>query len=206
MPAPPGRAPVRTRFATLADAPAVAALHIETLPGSVSDFTPLGPAVVRRFYANAITRGVAQVCVAPAEGDPIIGFAMLTPDVSALFPRALLAGPADMLRFLFTANPIGLARAAIAKLGSGTAAVAAVPELVYIAVSPRARGQGAGAALVDAVHEAFRAQGVAAYELNVHAENAAAAHLYLAKGYEITRRYEKSGHAMYTMRRRVEPR
>ena len=205
MPAPPGRAPVRTRFATLADAPAVAALHIETLPGSVSDFTPLGPAVVRRFYANAITRGVAQVCVAPAEAAPIIGFAMLTPDVSALFPRALLAGPADILRFLFTANPIGLTRAVIAKLGSGTAAVAAVPELVYIAVSPRARGQGAGAALVDAVHEAFRAQGVAAYELNVHAENTAAAHLYLAKGYEITRRYEKSGHAMYTMRRRVEP-
>ena len=195
-----------TRLATLADVPEVSALHIETLPGDVSDFTPLGRSVVRRFYANAITRDVAQVCVVPANGGPLVGFAMLTRDISALFPRALLAGPADILRFVFTANPFGLARAVIAKLTSGTATVAAVPELVYIAVSPRARGQGAGAALVDAVHEAFRAQGVTEYELNVHASNTVAANLYLAKGYEIVRRYSKSGHAMYAMRRRVEPR
>ena len=166
----------------------------------------VGPAVVRRFYANAIARGAAQVCVAPADGGPLVGFAMLTRDISELFPRALLAGPADILRFVFTANPFGLARAVVAKITSGTATVAAVPELVYIAVSPRARGQGAGAALVDAVHEAFRAQGVTEYELNVHASNTVAANLYLAKGYEIIRRYEKSDHAMYAMRRRVEPR
>jgi len=205
MPASPSRPAVTTRPATLADVPALAALHAETLPGDVSDFTPLGTAVVRRFYANAIERGLASVCVAPAEG-LLVGFAMLTTDVAALFPRALLAGPADILRFLLTANPIGLARAAFAKLSSGTAAVAAVPELVYIAVSPRARGTGAGAALVEAVHEAFRAQGIAAYELNVHASNRAATSLYLSRGYEITRRYAKSGHEMYTMRRRVEPR
>ena len=205
MPAPAGRAPLTTRLATFADARAVADLHLETLPGAVSDFTPLGPAVVRRFYANAIARGVAQVCIAPADGGPLVGFAMLTPDISTLFARALLASPADVLRFVLSANPFGVARAAIAKLGSGTAAVAAVPELVYIAVHPRARSQGAGAALVDAVHEAFRAQGVEAYELNVHVSNTSAVRLYLARGYEVTRRYVKSGHAMCTMRRRVEP-
>ena len=202
MPAPSGRPPVTTRVATLADAPALAALHMATLPGDVSDFTPLGRSVVRRFYANAIERGAAQVCVAPAEGS-LVGFAMLTRDISALFPRALLAGPGDVARFLLTANPIGLARAAFAKLASGTATVAAVPELVYLAVAPQARGIGAGAALVQAVHDAFRAQGVAAYELNVHASNAAATKLYLSSGFEITRRYVKSGHEMFTMRRRV---
>ena len=192
-----------TRLATREDAPALAALHLESLPGEVSDFTPLGAAVVRRFYGNAIARGAAQVYVAPGDG-PVVGFAMLTPDISTLFQRSLLAGPADLLRFLLTANPLGLVRAAIAKASSGTATVPAAAELVYLAVSPQARGQGAGAALVDAVHEAFRALGIAAYELNVHADTVAA-RLYLAKGYEITRRYEKSGRAMCTMRRRVEP-
>src|SRR5262245_39556548 len=115
----PDRAPVATRLATPADAPGLAALHAETLPGDVSDFTPLGPAVVRRFYANAIARGVATVWVAPAEGAPL-GFAMSTPDISALFPRALLAGPGDIARFVFSANPLGLARAVIAHASSGS--------------------------------------------------------------------------------------
>src|SRR5262252_8544227 len=111
---PPGRATAATRLATPADAPLLAALHAETLPGDVSDFTPLGPAVVRRFYANAIARGVATVWVAPADGAPL-GFAMSTPDIAALFPRALLAGAGDIARFVFSANPVGLARAVIAK-------------------------------------------------------------------------------------------
>jgi len=207
MPTPsddPVRTPATPRLATPADAPALAVLHAETLPGDVSDFTLLGPAVVRRFYANAIARGVASVWVAPAGGAPL-GFAMSTSDIAALFPRALLAGPGDMARFVFTANPFGLARAVLAKLSSGTANVAAVPELVYIAVSARARGRGLGAALVDAVHEDFRARGIAEYELNVHAANQPATRLYLAKGFEIVRRYRKSGHDMYAMRRRVEP-
>ena len=203
MPAPSSRPPVSTRLATLGDAPALAALHMETLPGDVSDFTPLGRSVVQRFYANALSRGAAQVCVAPAEG-ALVGFAMLTRDISMLFPRALLAGPGDVLRFVLTANPLGLARAAFAKLASGTATVAAVPELVYLAVAPHARGIGAGAALVEAVNEAFRSQGIAAYELNVHASNAAATKLYLSSGFEITRRYVKSGHDMYAMRRRID--
>jgi ribosomal-protein-alanine N-acetyltransferase len=82
--------------------------------------------------------------------------------------------------------------------------VAAVPELVYLAVDPRARGRGVGAALVDVVHEDFRAAGISAYELNVLASNAAAVKLYLASGFEIARRYAKSGHEHYGMRRWVK--
>lgn len=175
---------------------------METLPGEVSDFTPLGRATVRRFYANAIARKAATVCVAE-EGGALLGFVMITPDISQLFARALLAGPGDIARFVLSANPVGLARAVIAKFSSGTASVASVPELVYLGVSGGARGKGVGAALMDAAHAAFEAQGITAYELNVHADNAAAVKLYLGKGLEVTRRYEKGGHGMYNMRKQL---
>lgn len=193
---------MNTRLAVPADAPALAELHMETLPGDVSDFTPLGRSVVRRFYANAIARGVATVCVAEESGR-VLGFVMITPDISQLFPRTLLAGAGDIVSFMLTANPVGLARAVFAKLTSGTASVPSVPELVYLGVSGAARGKGVGAALVDAAHAAFAAQGIAAYELNVHADNAPAVKLYLGKGLEVTRRYEKGGHGMYNMRKQL---
>jgi len=189
------------RPATPADAPAMAALHFETLPGTVSDLTPLGGAVVRRFYRNAVARGVATVLLAcDTDGTPL-GYVMITPDVAALFPRSLLAGPGDIVRFLVTVNPFGFARALWNKLTSGTAQVPAVPELVYLGVSARARGRGAGGALMQAAHADFRRQGIAAYELNVHADNESAVRLYRTHGLEVTRRYEKGGHAMLNMRK-----
>jgi ribosomal protein S18 acetylase RimI-like enzyme len=194
---------VTTRVAVPADAPAIAALHMETLPGDVSDFTPLGPGIVRRFYRNAIARGVATVCVAEEEGAPL-GFVMITPDISQLFPRSLLAGAGDILAFVLGAHPIGLFRAVVAKFTSGTATVPSVPELVYLGVSARARGKGVGGLLVDAAHEEFRAQRIDSYELNVHCDNPPAVKLYLAKGLVVVRRYEKAGHGLYNMRKRFE--
>ncbi len=196
---------VTTRLATPADAAALAALHVESLPGDVSDFTPLGPRVVRRFYANAIARSVATVCVAPDTDGTLLGFVVITPDISQLFSRALLAGPGDIASFVFGAHPLGLARAVITRLASGTATVAAVPELVYLGVSGRARGRGVGAALMGAAHDEFRRQGIERYELNVHEGNVAAVKLYLAKGLQVARRYEKGGHAMFNMRKDLTP-
>jgi ribosomal protein S18 acetylase RimI-like enzyme len=194
---------VTTRLATAADAAAVAALHLETLPDSVSDLTPLGAGVVRRFYAAAIERGLASVAVAIDDAGAILGFVMVTPDVAALFPRALLAGPGDWLRFLAAVRPTGLVRAVITKLGSGTARVAAVPELVYLGVSTTARGRGVGAALMDAAHAALRRQGIRGYELHVHADNAAAVKLYLEHGLQVARRFTKGGRELLNMRKEL---
>ena len=192
---------VTTRVATPADAPVLAALHMETLPGDVSDFTPLGGRIVRRFYANAIRRGVATACLAVDDAGPPLGFVLVTPDISTMFPRALLDGAGDVLRFVLGANPFGLARAVVTKLTSGTASVPAVPELVYLGVTVRARGRGVGALLVDAADAEFRRQGITRYELNVHEGNVAAVKLYFTKGFEVARRYEKGGHTMYNMTR-----
>lgn len=189
---------VTTRVAVPADAAAIAALHIETLPGDVSDFTPLGPGVVRRFYTNAIARAAATVCLAEEGGAPL-GFVMITPDISQLFPRALLAGAGDIVAFVFGANPVGLARAVVAKFTSGTATIPSVPELVYLGVNSSARGKGVGGLLMDAAHDAFRAQRIDSYELNVHSDNAPAVKLYLGKGLVVVRRYEKGGHGMFNM-------
>lgn len=188
-----------TRTATPADAHAIARLHMETLPGDVSDFTPLGAGIVRRFYAQAIARGAATVCVAEEHGQ-VLGFVMITPDIAQLFPRALLSGLGDIVAFVFGANPVGLAKAVINKFTSGTATVASVPELVYLGVGAASRGKGLGALLMRAAHDAFRAQGISTYELNVHADNPHAVKLYLSHGLTIQRRYEKAGHGLYNMR------
>jgi GNAT superfamily N-acetyltransferase len=190
---------VTPRLAAPADAAALAALHEATLPLGVSDLTPLGPRIVRRFYAAALERGLASAFVAADPDGSPIGYVLVTPDIAALFPRALLAGPADWARFLSRVRPAGLLRAMLARFASGTAGVPAVPELVYLGVLERARGRGVGTALMEAAHAEFRRRGIARYELNVHEDNAAAVKLYLAHGLHVARRYVKSGRAMLGM-------
>jgi len=196
---------VTTRLATPADAPSIATLHLSAFPESVSDLTPLGGRLVRRFYANVLERDLARAILALDAGGTLLGYVLITRDISVMFPGSLLAGPDDVARFLFTVNPAGLARAVWAKLTSGTAQVSAVPELVYLAVSPGARGRGVGAMLMDAAYDEFRRMGISRYELNVHADNEPAVKLYVAKGLWVTRRYEKGGHAMLNMSKSVEP-
>ena len=194
-----------TRLATPADAPSIALLHLSAFPGSVSDLTPLGSELVQRFYANALGRDLARAILALEADGTLLGYVLITRDISVMFPGSLLAGGADVARFLFTVNPVGLARAVWAKLTSGTAQVSAVPELVYLAVSANARGRGVGGALMDAAHDEFRRMGISRYELNVHANNGPAVKLYAAKGLWVTRRYEKGGHAMLNMSKSLDP-
>jgi ribosomal protein S18 acetylase RimI-like enzyme len=191
------------RPAALADAPALARLHVQTLPGEQSDLTLLGARLVRHFYANAIARGTVWVHVAEERGE-LLGLVVVTRDIGSMFSRTLLAGPRDVLAFLVRSSPLGLLRATIAKLASGTARVPAVPELVYLGVSGRARGRGVGAALMEAAHSEFRRQGIAAYQLHVHADNAPAVRLYLAHGLEEARRFRKGGREMLNMRKRLD--
>ncbi len=194
---------VATRLARPADAPALAELHMQAFPADVSDLTPLGAAIVRRFYASALERGLAQAVLATDSLGRVLGYVLVTPDIAAMFPGSLLRGPGDIARFLVSVHPIGFGRALWTKLTSGTAQVAAVPELVYLAVSASARGRGVGAVLMGAAHDEFRRLGIRRYELNVHADNESAVKLYQAQGLTIARRYSKGGRDMFNMVREL---
>jgi ribosomal protein S18 acetylase RimI-like enzyme len=195
---------VNLRPATVADAPGLARLHLETLPAGVSDLSPLGERLLRHFYARAIERGVADVTVAEEAG-ALLGFIVVTADIGTMFPRALLAGPLDVLTFLLKSNPIGLARAFVTKLASGTTTVASFPEVVYVGVSARARGRGLGRVLMHQGQLALEAAGFHEYQLNVHAENERALSIYTERGFEVAGHFEKAGQRIYHMVCRKSP-
>ena len=197
-----GRAELRV--AAAGDAAAVAAVHMRCLPEGASDFTALGRRIVARFYANAIARGLGTVIVGERSGE-LVGFVLVTRDVSALFTKSLLDGPRDLAAFLFRVSPVGLLKAARNKITSGTAQSPTVPELVYLAVDERFRGQGHGATLMEAAEDWFCRAGILYYELNVDSANPPALGLYLAKGMAIKRSYVKHGQAMHTLSKRLEP-
>jgi GNAT superfamily N-acetyltransferase len=189
---------MRPRLATTSDAEVVTDIHMRCLPPAVSDFSFLGRRIVERFYVNAMARSLGAVIVACDE-DEVAGFVMVTRDVNALFTKALLSSPRDMLAFALRASPIGLLRAAWIKVSSRMTQIPAVPKLVYIAVYDRFRGRGCGAILMDAAEAWFREAGLGHYELDVHAENPSALSLYLGKGMRIKQSYVKNGARMHTL-------
>jgi ribosomal protein S18 acetylase RimI-like enzyme len=192
------------RTATAADAQAIARLHLETLPPGVSDLSPLGEGLVRHFYARAIERGVATVRVAEEDG-ALLGFVVVTADIATMFPRALLAGPLDVLTFLVKANPIGLVQAFAIKVASKTTTVASFPEIVYMGVSPRARGRGLGRVMMHQGQLALEAAGIHEYQLNVHAENEHALRVHIERGFEVVDWFEKDGKRLCHMVCRTSP-
>ena len=192
------------RRATPADAPALARLHLETLPEGVSDLSPLGESLVRHFYTNVLARGISEVRVAE-DPNGLLGFVMVTHDISTMFPRALLASLADVVTFVLRSNPFGLLRAAIAKVSSGTATVASAPEIVFMGVGQRGRGRGLGAVLMHQGQSALHEAGFRSYQLNVHADNEHALKIHLARGFEVVRTFEKGGKKIYLMVCRTSP-
>ena len=192
------------RFATPVDAPALARLHLETLPVGESDLSPLGERLIRHFYARSIERGAAQVCVAEEDAQ-LLGYILVTDDIGTMFQRSLLAGPGDVAAFLWKSDPLGLARAFAAKLASGTVTVASAPEIVYVGVAARARGRRLGRLLMYEGQKRLDAAGLRGYQLTVHADNAAALRLYQDCGFEVVQRFRKGGREMLRMVCNVSP-
>ncbi len=186
------------RTAVPGDAEVLTALHMENLPPSVSDFTQLGGAIVRRFYRNAIARGVGMAYLALEDGVPA-GYVLVTANVRDLFNRSLLAGPRDVATFLARANPRGLVGALRTKLSSGTMVIREVPEAVYLVVDPKFRGRRVGPLLMERADAWFRQQALSYYELNAHAGNEAVLKVHFGNGHRIIREYVKDGVRMYTL-------
>lgn len=181
------------------DTAATARLHARALPNSF--FAELGPRFLRTYHRSFIDSPHAVAFVA-ATGDQVEGFllAVLAPAphgayvlrrwgirLGAQACLALLARPRLLAVFLRTrllryARGVWRRRKPVAEAvpvaSAGTCAV-----LSHVAVDSRHRGSGAGAALVEALHDRVKAVGAAGVVLLTAVEGPGSA-FYRRLGYQ----------------------
>ena len=163
----------------------VAELHCAALAG---DFLPsLGQGFLTVFYEGVMDLGVGFGFVAVEDGRPI-GFVLGSTDTSALFKqvvasRAVTLGlraiPAVIRKPVLVANVLETFL-----YPDKEGAVPEKAELVVIGFDRAYRGRGLGRALVNALNDAFHAQGVRSYKVTVLQENLGANSFYRALGFQ----------------------
>ncbi len=169
----------------------VAELHCAALAG---DFLPsLGHGFLTVFYEGVMDLGVGFGFIAIEDGRPV-GFVLGSADTSALFKRvvasrAVLLGlraiPAIIRRPALVANVLETF------LYPGKeGAVPEKAELVVIGFDAAYRGRGLGRGLVNALNDAFCAQGVRSYKVTVLQENVGANSFYRALGFQPALEFE----------------
>jgi ribosomal protein S18 acetylase RimI-like enzyme len=185
------------RLATPADAPAIARLHLETLPAELA----IHHWGAHRLFTPADRARRRQACV--GGGRTTLGF-VLVRTTSARCSSARCS-PGDALAFILNSNPLGLARAFVAKLTSGTVTVTSAPEIVYMGVSERARGRRLGRILIYEGQKLLDDAGIRGYQLTVRADNKHALVIHQDCGFVTVRRFLKSGHEHLLMVCNVSP-
>jgi glycosyltransferase involved in cell wall biosynthesis/ribosomal protein S18 acetylase RimI-like enzyme len=179
----------RPRLGTIADVPAVAALHKDRLP---EGFLPsLGSRPLERLYRHVVHSPCAFVVVIE-DAYGVAGFVALTENTRRFYREflrrhgvtaALVAAPAvlraprkvwETVRYGSRADHRGLPSA----------------EILAVAVAERARGKGVGAALVAAALEELRRRGVGTARVVTAAGNARALRLYEQAGFRRDRQIE----------------
>jgi ribosomal protein S18 acetylase RimI-like enzyme len=162
----------------------VAQIHAAALPG---DFLPsLGVRFLSTFYRAALESAAAFGFV-QIQGDQASGFVLGSVDTSQLFRRVILRAAVPLAWAALPAvlrRPGLLARVAETFLyPQREASVPEKAELVVIAVDSQRRSQGSGQALVQALDEAFLAQGVQSYKVTVLQSNPGANRFYQRLGF-----------------------
>jgi len=169
----------------------VAELHCAALAG---DFLPsLGQGFLTVFYEGVLDLGMGFGFVAIEDGRPV-GFVLGSADTSALFKqvvasRAVMLGlraiPAIIRKPALVANVLETFL-----YPSKEDAVPEKAELVVIGFDAAYRGRGLGHGLVNALNDAFRAQGVRSYKVTVLQENLGANSFYRALGFQPALEFE----------------
>ena len=170
----------------------LAALHSAVMHTLLAD---LGAPLVLRYYEVAQTEPkVLGLCAITSSGE-IDGWAMGSPDPSALNarlrqPLSWFAG--QMLRLGFTRPGalIDLLRALVSSSDANQLAPGQL-ELTYIGVAERAQGQGLGKQLLAAFSAAARQAGYSSIALSVETDNPAAVGLYTRCGFKITKTFRE---------------
>ncbi len=162
----------------------VAEIHAAALPG---DFLPsLGVRFLSVFYRAALESKAAFGFV-QTEGDRVSGFVLGSVDTGQLFRRVILRAAVPLG---WSALPAVLRRPALLARVAETflyphreASAPEKAELVVIAVDSQRRSRGSGQALVQALDEAFLAQGVQSYKVTVLQSNPGANRFYQRLGF-----------------------
>jgi len=169
----------------------VAELHCAALAG---DFLPsLGQGFLTVFYRGVLDLGVGFGFVAIEDAQPV-GFVLGSADTNVLFKRVMLSRVLPLgLRVIQAVirKPALIANALETFLYPGKEnAAPEKAELVVIGFDGAYRGRGLGRQLVNALNDAFRAQGVRSYKVTVLQSNRGANGFYRALGFQHALEFE----------------
>lgn len=176
----------------------LAVLHQAVMHTLLSD---LGLPMVRRYYEicqkDSSVIGLCAFSPPPRAGDGpgVTGWAIGSPhpeEVTAHLRQPLPWFAAQMLRLAFTRPGVmlQLAQSVLSAADENTLRPGQI-ELTYIGVSPLARGQGLGAALLKGFVEAAKAAGYKSVVLSVETDNPQAVSLYTKAGFKIIKTFKE---------------
>ena len=170
----------------------LATLHSAVMHTLLAD---LGAPLVLHYYEVAQTDASALgLCAISATGE-IDGWAMGSPDPSALNarlhqPATWFAGQMLRLGFTHPAALIDLLRALVSASDANQLSPGQI-ELTYIGVAARAQGHGLGKELLAAFSAAARQAGYTSIALSVETDNPAAVGLYTRSGFKVTKNFRE---------------
>lgn len=196
-------APVfRVEAMAAGDIPTVVDLQIAFLEGSI--VTQLGSGFLTRFHTLALEHDASRAFVARDADDEIVGFALGSLDVQAFNrytkPRVL---PALVLSVL-TPSRIALLGGLAQMVVEGDPEPHIPAELLLLVVAPRARRHGVGAALLDAMEQAFASYGISRYRVAVRSHLAEARAFYSARKFEHEQERSVLGRPMVYLTKQVK--
>jgi len=170
------------RLARPEDAPALARLHIHSLPDGF--LSSLGERFLRVFYA-ALARDKGAITVVADGGEGVVGFAAGVASVGSFYRRffARRAIPAAIAAAHLLWHPRTINRAwETARYARNTEDYPEA-ELISIGIADTWRGQGLGRQLLEGVLEGLREKGVKEVRVMVGADNESANEFYSRMGF-----------------------
>jgi GNAT superfamily N-acetyltransferase len=196
-------------LATEREVPALAALHLASLPGSM--LSKLGIAALERYYAFA-RLSPKEVVWSAVDGMTVIGGCVLSNDPATMLARFTRSAPLRFARELAAATlEDGELRRRIAsrfrdglygERKADTSDGPHTPEVTQIFTDASRRGQGIGAALLRTCEDNLRGRGVQKYFVHTHQnDNDAGIRFYQREGFVTVGQARSFGEAFVVMQK-----